>query len=635
MKNDWKSSYRPTKIMVYLVALLTHFSSSLVPVQSYLPASDRDSVQNRVENSTHWPTTGSYATVDSGSVRICDLANLSEPVSIPPSNRPIHVVWVQPVYAVDPQWMRVVSKSALEEFKANDPFFSTTYSSMIFYSDSSRIENVLDFTNNYDTIKEWFEKPRDGRITIGNTKQIVDTTIMQVMDGRKQPWCNECTPREIVILFNGSKRSSADEHERELGGVPTKLKQNAITLMVGCPDGAYHCLAVRRMPLPPGHYSEAPDLRTLPLSVAKWLAATAAPPPPDHITLDRTLPPLLAYVPGSATLPPTRVTTSTIGTHLTWSWRQPLPTLPLTLTYSVRPLAIGSGAITGTLAFTDTAGTARTLPLPTHAITVTGPCETPTATATDSPTPSATPTPVPTASLTRTPSATPTSTRTSTATPTPVPVFLPLALREHCVPDQRRVDVALVIDASTSMRGATIRGRTKLDAARDAARALVANLRLDRGDQAAVVAFSAEAALLQPLTRDAAAVDAALDRIAFDAQTCIVCGVDVAAGELASARHLDGNARVPILLTDGRSNPQPAGAAVERAARAKAAGVIVFTIGLGDDLDVEALVAMASREAGTGRAYYYHAPEAEELAGIYRRIAIDIPCPAEAFWGRR
>jgi hypothetical protein len=33
--------------------------------------------------------------------------------------------------------------------------------------------------------------------------------------------------------------------------------------------------------------------------------------------------------------------------------------------------------------------------------------------------------------------------------------------------------------------------------------------------------------------------------------------------------------------------------------------------------------------------WYHEAPDAEALAGIYRTIAVTIPCPTEAFWGRR
>jgi hypothetical protein len=57
---------------------------------------------------------------------------------------------------------------------------------------------------------------------------------------------------------------------------------------------------------------------------------------------------------------------------------------------------------------------------------------------------------------------------------------------------------------------------------------------------------------------------------------------------------------------------------------------VLFTIGLGNDLDTEALRGMASKPE-----YFYLAPDAAALAGIYRSIAVAIPCPAGAFWGRR
>jgi len=69
---------------------------------------------------------------------------------------------------------------------------------------------------------------------------------------------------------------------------------------------------------------------------------------------------------------------------------------------------------------------------------------------------------------------------------------------------------------------------------------------------------------------------------------------------------------------------------VARAAQAKQAGVVIFTIGLGSDLDDAALAAIASQPS-----YFYRAPTAEELHDIYRSIAVAIPCPAEQFWGRR
>jgi hypothetical protein len=84
------------------------------------------------------------------------------------------------------------------------------------------------------------------------------------------------------------------------------------------------------------------------------------------------------------------------------------------------------------------------------------------------------------------------------------------------------------------------------------------------------------------------------------------------------------------VLTDGLSNPRPASEAVERAAEAKAEGVVIHTIGLGDTLDFKALEAMASRPDDSHRA-----PDGEDLAAIYAQIAVEIPCPPSRYWGRR
>ncbi len=273
---------------------------------------------------------------------------------------------------------------------------------------------------------------------------------------------------------------------------------------------------------------------------------------------------------------------------------------------------------------------------PTATPSPTPPPPPPTATAsappTSTPSPTASPTPAATASPTSTPSRAPTATPTSspTVTPTPGPAFLPLALREACVPDQRRVDVVLVIDASTSMEERTAAGRAKIEAAVAAARALVDDLRLDRGDRAAVVAFNAEARLLQGLTAEIAPLEAALAAITIGAQTCLVCGVEAADAVLRGAVSRTGVQPAMVVLTDGRSNPRPAEEAVGRAGEAKARGVAVFTVGLGDDVDAAALAAMASRPA-----YAYRTTDAEALGGIYRAIAVAIPCPPAVFWGGR
>jgi len=293
------------------------------------------------------------------------------------------------------------------------------------------------------------------------------------------------------------------------------------------------------------------------------------------------------------------------------------------------------------------AGNREIGPSPTPTLT---PTVTPTPTIT--PTPSNTPTPTTTASATATPTVTPSSTATpsSTSTPTatrvPKPIYLPLALHERCEPGQQRIDVALVLDASTSMADPTRGGRPKIEAAIEAASAFLDLLALDDdagsgtpgggtpslgGDQAAIVAFNADAWILAPLTDDRTVLDAALEAVALAPQTRLDRAVAVGAEALADpARRRSGNQPVLVLLTDGRANPVPIESAVAEAEAAKAAGVTVFTIGLGEDLDADGLAAMASTAGG-----FLRAPDAEDLAGAYAQVARSIPCPASAWWGGR
>jgi len=268
-------------------------------------------------------------------------------------------------------------------------------------------------------------------------------------------------------------------------------------------------------------------------------------------------------------------------------------------------------------------------PSPTPTLTVT-PTSTPTETAEPTETPTLTSTPR--APATATPSATPTATDTATPTAEPRPIYLPLALHERCDPTQQRIDVVLVIDASTSMSEPTRAGRTKIAAALSAAHAFLDLLQLNpMGDQAAMVTFNSDAWILAPLTSDRSDLDAALAAVTLGQQTRLDRAVAVGAQALGdSSRRRPGNEPLLVLLTDGRANPVPIEAAVAEAERTKAAGVTMFTIGLGEDIDAEGLAAMASMASG-----FLRAPDAEDLAAVYAQVARSIPCPASAWWGGR
>jgi len=263
-------------------------------------------------------------------------------------------------------------------------------------------------------------------------------------------------------------------------------------------------------------------------------------------------------------------------------------------------------------------------------LTAGGAAPTPTATPPSSPSPSGTPPATPSPTITPTPTAvdTPTTMRP------PTPIYLPIVLREHCAPKTQRVDVALVIDASTTMRDdRTTAGRAKLAAAIEAATTFAGTLALPL-DQAAVITFNSDAQLLQGLSGKRADIERALGQIPrlVRQQTRIDRGIEEAHKELVGPRHKAANMRVMIVLTDGLANPVPASTAVRRAQEAKNSQITIFTIGLGknSEVNVDEL-----RQMATTPAYFYHAPDGEDLLDIYRAIGVEIPCPAQGFWGRR
>ena len=227
-----------------------------------------------------------------------------------------------------------------------------------------------------------------------------------------------------------------------------------------------------------------------------------------------------------------------------------------------------------------------------------------------------------------TPGATPGVTATpgsATATPSPSvgrrAILIPLALRERCKPGQKHADVVLVMDTSSSMRGA------KLSAAKEAAKLFVASLALP-ADRVGLVAFDSSARLVTELTTDATLLGTAIDSLAVRPGTRIDLGLDEARGELGGPRHLSDNAAVIVLLTDGRQDDGELVRASARAARDQ--GVVIFAIGLGSDVDQSLLVDVAG-----GRGQTYLAPGPRDLAEIYSRIAVQVPCPPESFWGGR
>jgi len=166
----------------------------------------------------------------------------------------------------------------------------------------------------------------------------------------------------------------------------------------------------------------------------------------------------------------------------------------------------------------------------------------------------------------------------------------------------------------------TAGGPTKLAAAQAAARLFIDRLALP-ADRATIVAFNIEARVRQPLTGDKTALLAALDDLPTQSGTRIDLGLQTAREELTGANALPGRNRVIVLLTDGQPTMVEPATVISVADEAKGAGLAIYTIGLGADVDAALLRVIAS-----GSRYAYLAPSTADLQRIYSDIAYTIQC---------
>jgi Mg-chelatase subunit ChlD len=162
-------------------------------------------------------------------------------------------------------------------------------------------------------------------------------------------------------------------------------------------------------------------------------------------------------------------------------------------------------------------------------------------------------------------------------------------------------------------------------------------------DQVAVVGFNREAWIAQRLTPSRASVEAALEGLGarMAEHTRLDLALKVGAEALGPAT--PGRERIMILLTDGLPNQVPYAedgsmdtTILRAAAVAKASGATLYTVALGrtDGPNPEVNAALL-RQVATRPDTAYVAPEAGALEGIYREIAIVIPCGQTPYWPAR
>jgi Mg-chelatase subunit ChlD len=156
---------------------------------------------------------------------------------------------------------------------------------------------------------------------------------------------------------------------------------------------------------------------------------------------------------------------------------------------------------------------------------------------------------------------------------------------------------------------------------------------LQDADRAAVISFATSASNPpdEKLSADRNLIKQAISRIAIGTgstqQTNIADVLSHATDELFSARHTEGSRRVVVVLTDGianypRNDTDPSYGeryALTMAAAAKTKGILVYTIGLGKEVNVEFLKNIASKPEN-----YYAAATPALLGEVYRQIATSI-----------
>ncbi|MEK7137172.1 MAG: VWA domain-containing protein, partial [Patescibacteria group bacterium] len=206
------------------------------------------------------------------------------------------------------------------------------------------------------------------------------------------------------------------------------------------------------------------------------------------------------------------------------------------------------------------------------------------------------------------------------------------ACKEEVVCAIARINIAFVIDTSGSMRW-----DDRLKAAKAAVTKFVEYMDFPK-DRAAVISFGDTATIRQALTTVESDLKSAVNNLQPAWGTNIQHGLSLAKAQLDAATS---RVKIIILLTDGAPNRKNASSdlctfavppnddcgVIAEAALAKAAGMKVFSVGLGVDGATELLLKEVANDPDA--VYYHFAPGAEEVLAVYGAIS-DAICPCSA-----
>ncbi len=170
----------------------------------------------------------------------------------------------------------------------------------------------------------------------------------------------------------------------------------------------------------------------------------------------------------------------------------------------------------------------------------------------------------------------------------------------------KNIDVAFVIDSSGSMFT-----NDQADIRKEVTKKFIDKLSTD--DRGAVIDFDYFATIYSEFSYDKTALSAAVDKIDSLGGTNLTSGIQSALNLFLSTTYVNNDSlKVIIMLTDGDGAYD-----TKLTETAKNNDIIIYTVGLGDSVNVSRLTDMA--EGTTGN--YYPASDAEKLYGIFEDIA--------------
>jgi Mg-chelatase subunit ChlD len=544
-------------------------------------------------------------------IRICETSLVSMTVRADCAEAPLHVmVDIDRSGSMIGQPIQDAKDAAVALVNALDVNnHPNTFVGLVSHGDPPRRDSRL--TNNVGTIVGAIR--RMGAGGEDNLARSIEMSRAELVQNRGKE-----SPFDVmVVLSDGGQTYPPQDGVKAAAAA----KAQGILIASVCLDNgtAGGCEAMRQIASSRRYYFEARDTGSL-VRIFTDIANEVRNLSLRSMTIQEILPAGLEYVTDSGAPTPEFDRT---GKVMSWTFRF-LPKTGETITYQVRPVQLSNFPVAqSTVTFNDSQNKRGSVVVPTAMLSVPVRCDivvptfTPTNTPTDTPTATPTNTPVlPSPTPTNTPTNTPTA--TPTATPKPLPVYLPILNLSRCVDPDRPVDTVLLLDASISMTDATSAGRTKLAAAKDAAKGYVAGMR--RIDRTAVIAFNSAVHPAAGLTANQAALNAAIDAIRPAPGTRIDLALDAGAAEITGSGHDPIAKPVIILLTDGRPNGETRDDVLAAGRRAREVAV-VFTIGVGDDVDALLLIAVAGDPSR-----YYPVDDAEALDDIFLQIREKIPC---------